>query len=387
MHRSLERLDPELRAVVRAMGGFFDPDDAHDEATNRMFGPLTARLDRCVEYAESHLYDDRDRNLAYGLVCDWNLNAFACASSSRGSPGLDLIGISVGVIPTLIHVFGRILSHPGSFPDVGDSSLEDSSAGLLPRLTTDFVRSGQSLSSPKCPVRSAFAGELVQTALVYLFFHEMTHLRHGHIEYAREHLRATHWAEVGELDHGRTDALVRQTLEMDADSGALLHTLNQAFVLTRMFAANTNEVDPLVLGVMRAAYRDVKTATRTVVYAAYVMFRLFDVNDWDCDQQLAQTHPQFPIRMSWIGPTLHAIFSRYTEHAYEPAESVSDTVKVMFEAEADCGRIRGREPDPSGIMSVYSTSASRDYLGTLERTWCSIRPDLDLHKRGGRLPD
>lgn len=377
---------PELDAVVASRGGLFRLEGQHAESTANTFGTLVARFDRYVEYAESSLFDVRPRKLSFGFLCSSEFNAFAYAAQPGMAPSLDFVGINVGVVFTLSDTFSRILADPACFPEVGDSSVE-APQGLAPRpLSTDVMSRSPIGGGPRCPVRASFAGVLAQTALDYLFFHEITHLRNGHCEYGRDHLAMSCLAEIAG-DTKASQALVRHALEMDADCGAILLTLNEAFRLKDMLASTTREVDPIVLHAVQAAYGDAERATRTVAYSAYVLFRLFDDSRWDHEGLASRSHPQSAVRMSWIGPTLYEIFLQRPAYGYEPEAFVADMGRIVLAAETDCGRIQGVPPDPRGIMSVYSTTQSADYLNQLKVTWSSIRPLLEAHKRGGRLPD
>lgn len=378
--------NPDIEAFVAARGGLFRLAGEHRESTRTIFRTLVASFDRDVEYAESHLYEDCRRRITYGVLCSSDFNAFAYATPPEGSPPLDFVGINVGVIFTLVDTFARILAHPASFPDVGDPALEDPGRCAPRPLTTNVMSLAPSAVGPNCHVRSGFAGTLALTALRYLFFHEITHLRHGHCEYGREHLQDSYLAEL--LDCGDlAEPIVRQTLEMDADSGAVLHTLNQALIQKSILASTMREIDPPTLAVIQAAFSDTKRATRTVAYSAYVLFRLFDDTGWNHSVQSLRSHPQPAIRMSWIGPTLYAIFSQHPSYGYEPEAFATDVAQILVDAEVDCGRIQGLPPDPRGIKSVYSTALSVEYLSRLKGTWSSIRPYLENHKRGGKLPD
>ena len=378
---------PDIDEVIAAQGGLFWLEGEHQESTVDLLHTLTGRFDRYVEFAEASLYRDRPRRISYGFLCSSDFNAFAYSTPPPVTPPLDFIGINIGVVFTLLDTFARILAQPDTFPDVGNRSLENpSGAGLRP-LTTNVMSLPPSGVGPVCSVRSLFAGVLAQTALDYLFFHQLTHLRNGHCDYTREHLAGSWLAEIAAVVQEASDLLIQQTLEMDADSGAVLHALNEAFKLKDMLQGTTQVLEPDTLAVIEAAYGTAERATRTVAYGAYVLFRLFDDSGWDHGVQSSRSHPQPAIRMSWIGPTVYEILLQRPAYGYDALAFAKDMAEIIGDAEVACGSIQGLPADPHAIASVYQTASSLDYLNSLGSTWSSIRPELEKLKRGGKLPD
>jgi hypothetical protein len=379
--------NPDIDEFIAKNGGLFWLKGDHKPATINLFNSLTAVFDRHVKLFESSLYMDRPRKISYGILCSTDFNALAYSTPSDVAPPLDFIGINVGVIFTILDTFARILAQPASFAEVGNPSLEDASRITFRPLTTNVMSLPPSSCRPVCPIRSIFAAQLAQTALNFLFFHELSHLRNGHCDYAREHLGVgSYLAERFSLGHETAERLIRQTLEMDADSGAIFRTLNEAFKLKDMLQTTTREIERDTKSALEAAYGDAQRATRFVAYAAYVLFRLFDDSGWDPVMQPAKTHPQPLVRMSWIGPTIYELFLHRPIYGYDAKDFANAMVAVVKDAETDCGRIQGLPPNPRGILNIYSPTeraSSTYYLNSLASTWSSIRPYLEKYKRGG----
>lgn len=373
----------ELDELLLSKGGIFWLDGEHNEWTKELFQIIVKRFNHHVARAKAELYRDRPREIEFGFLCNTDLNAFAYASPSTNSPPFDFIGINVGALFTLLDIFQRILAHPKNFPEVGDATKENPSPQAIEYLSRDVLTTGHVACTPNCSIRAAFASLLTQTAIDFLFFHELSHLRNGHLEYVNQQLRAGHWTEA----NGKTDETplqIRQTLEMDADCGAILLALNEAFKLKDNLAGMPKSDKTDLQKAMLAAYGSPKQAVRTVEFSAYVFFRLFDV-EWAWFRQSGQSHPLPAIRMFWIGATLYEIFSMRGTYKYSVEEYMSDSPRNILSAETACANIKGERPDPHMIMSVVSNSQHLEYLGNLTRSWKVIRPHLEIHKRGGNL--
>lgn len=360
------------------------PDDEHDEGTKRHFQAIVNTFSQNVLFAKSELYKDKPRQLEFGFMCGSDLNAFAYASPPSNSLPFDFIGMNVGIIFTLLGIFGRILAHPQNFPDVGDSSKENPSPPTIAFLSTDVMQSGYVACAPKCRIRSGFASLLTQVALDFLFFHELTHLRNGHLEYVRASLRLNHWPEAMAHSSNESDFLTRQTLEMDADCGAVLLSLNKAFTLKANLASVPHSIQVETKEAMLAAFGSAKQATQTVQFAAYLLFRLFDT---ECIwfEQSKKTHPPHAIRMTWIGATLYEIFNTRNAYKYCGEEFKIHGAQTVLSAEVACANLLGNQPDLRMLRSVVINSQHLEYLDKLKANWKSLRPVLELHKRGGNL--
>lgn len=219
----------ELEDQIARAGGLFS---LWTEAEN-LFQVVTQTFDRYIEFAETKLYKERPCGITYAILNNSNMNAFAYASPRDVLEPFDFVGINHGAVFTIIHTFLRILSHPDSFPHVGNRSLENASRVVINQLTTNILVSGIPPCTPNCPIRYNFANILSEIALSFLFFHEITHLRNGHLEYLSEHYRTTVLTEASPSNYdGKITPLIMQTLEWDADSGGIVFALNAAFNYT-----------------------------------------------------------------------------------------------------------------------------------------------------------
>jgi hypothetical protein len=219
-------MHPELEQILLAQGGLFLLEGEHDASTLSLFSSIVSRFIRHVEYAHVSLYEKSPRPVEFGFISATDLNAFAYATPIGAAVPFDFIGINVGVPFTLANLFNRMLAHPDIFSYVGDPTKENHSIHQLENLITDVMRSRHEFVAPVCNIRSIFAYELAQLALDFLFFHELTHLRNGHLEFVRSNLALNHWSEAFGNASATDSNMVLQTLEMDADCGAILLLLN-----------------------------------------------------------------------------------------------------------------------------------------------------------------
>ncbi|MDH5648488.1 MAG: hypothetical protein OEY67_02430 [Gammaproteobacteria bacterium] len=380
-------MNNQLNEIIQSRGGLFWLEGEHNPSTIEIFETITSIFNSYTTFTEKELYKDKPRKIVYGILNGSTLNALAYASPSSDETPFDFIGINVGTIFTLLDVFGRILSHPDNFPEIGNASLEDAKRAYVPYLSTDIISSHNSLCFPNCPVRSIYSSNLATTALTFLFFHEITHLRNGHLEFIKENTSYIFWQEALSSNHKEVDPLILQTLEMDADCGAVLATLNKAFNLMKQASFPKKQVEPGMLDALKNSHGDGEAATKTVVFSIYTMFRLFDLSDWDILNQHKYSHPQPPIRMSWIASTICTIFHQRPAYNYAAEKFIKDASNTIIEAEQACGKIKNMAPDTRGILSVFTTNLHVEYSERLNEIWRTIRPQLEIHKRGGNLAE
>jgi hypothetical protein len=137
-----------------------------------------------------------------------------------------------GAVATLGVLFDRMLADPEILPFIGAAEQEAAGLPLLPGLGIDFkqtVASVPTFPRPRDPARRSTARRLGELALDFLTTHEFAHIANGHVDYAEEYLGIREIDEFGWAARApgrRERALIKQTMEMDADSIAVLLSLN-----------------------------------------------------------------------------------------------------------------------------------------------------------------
>lgn len=373
----------ELEHEINSRGGLYYVNEG--DTIPPPLATIYQRLLRHRDWAETSLYEKRPCPIEFGLIFSSNLNAFAYTTPRDAPYKFDFIGLNIGTFYTFLNIFGRILSRAETFPNIGRPELEDPNIETLPYLTTDVYESNVSFQSPNCPVRSIFAGELAQLATEFFFFHELAHLRNGHVDFIQTITPFNYIAEAFDATGMENERLTRQTLENDADCGSLVISINLAYTLHQRFAGGARHPDPNIDSAMRAIYGNFKSAIDTLGYATYIAFRIFDNTEWSWISQPNFNHPLPLFRMAAMGPLLYEVFNTRGIYDYPAEQFTTDYTNTMIRAEIDCGLIKGDEPDVRGISDVLQSSRRIDYMIELESRWKEIRPLLDRYVRGGNL--
>jgi hypothetical protein len=165
--------------------------------------------------------------LYFDILNDETLNAGATTWNEY-----NIIGANRGAIANIFTFFYLLLSQPNVLPDYGFPSEEVpwilSLAGCdwrgplglaLSRITIDKSLADRPMT-PKDWFRQSIADTLATMALDFLFFHEIAHLRRGHLQFIREQ------TGVQKIDEARFVGppelrRARQAFELDADGGAM----------------------------------------------------------------------------------------------------------------------------------------------------------------------
>jgi hypothetical protein len=207
---------------------------------------------------------------------------------------------------------------------------------------------------------------LTQMALTFLVFHELAHIKNGHLHLPRT-LRLGAVSEENSKSNLNLDYnLTVHTLEMDADCVACGHTLplfiNQCEELFSSF-----KVKPAKAAVL---------AFSTVVY---LMFRMFDRPDWDVLGMMHYTHPPAFVRHSNIMGWIVTWFDELPNQDM----SIDGAIELVKEIELELFRPAGFIMSPDIIQ--FFEDGHMLYKRQLDRRWRELRPMLEQHLLGGIL--
>lgn len=193
-----------------------------------------------------------------GVVSTTKLNAFVTFES-----GYDIIAIHKGTSIIIPPVFNALLAVTEPFTDPPEiSSAERPSWSKLPRDTAMIL---EEVPSPTDHIRRGLADYCIYCAYVFIALHELGHVRHGHMRLPStkdEH----NLPMIDERHQHSSDAsstLTAQTLEMDADTFAVWHSLPLLPLFRKAFSSNADIFgnDTRVLGWW--------------IYAVYCLIKLF----------------------------------------------------------------------------------------------------------------
>lgn len=300
------------------------------------------------------------------------------------------IGVYSATSFVYLDIYMRIMSDPSNFPEIGDISLERSGRSKLAFLPTKISQLSHDVCIPMCPVRIQFAMLLHLIVMDFFFCHELTHIINGHLDLLqrRNELRKKGFIDSTGAVCDRLpsddleDCILRQTLEMDADAGAAQKVLQKWLEVIDRPAPNG------IGRTMCAAMSNAKSVTRVVEFALYTAIRCCGVS-WTPGYQEKKTHPDHAVRLTLLG----GLIARFVEvqrgamGGYLPNDYAVDALETVRMAEAACGSVMSNETDYRVLNSVRDNPASNNYHDLLNRTWQTIKPELDKYKRGGGLAD
>ena len=164
-----------------------------------------------------------------GLSFDFFDHAHVWAGATTIN-SVNVIGASAGLARNYSAFTHALLSHPEVLPDLGNSAEEISSFDSMRECdwmadladVESAIRWSnlplKQLPAPRTFERKKIAELLTAIAMDFVFWHEISHLRRGHVHYLlKEHGNPIY----GEFDGQIADVDVRHALELDADNGAL----------------------------------------------------------------------------------------------------------------------------------------------------------------------
>lgn len=341
-------------------------------------------LNRYVIAIDRNFYDISPRRIAWHILESPKFEAFSYSGMEANSnTSFDFIGINAGTITILFDLFTNLLSSPTSFVGYGNFTNEDESRPSL--VLTDIVVSELPFIIPRCEIRTEYAKNLTLIAVLFLIIHETTHLRNGHTDYKREH-----WADL-DLEQATSpeDRLRRasklQALEVDADQGALTLIIEMFFGFMETRSQWINTLAEADRAAQELAFGSPLRVIRTILYAAYAMFRSMEPIFEDRDSFLTSSHPRYMLRARFM---VLKMFEIIQESPYAMnADSLIDSLYAFInEAERNIASAVGRTPYFNDFALALHSPAAQEQLDAVTTAYREIRESLVPHIRGGHLP-
>jgi hypothetical protein len=239
------------------------------------------------------------------------------------------IVLNIGLVPTLIDFFQRMMATAGLWPGVGKQatcrpSEQSSAANAFPAHVLWNVLPQR---APDDPLRKALATVFMSECFDLIVRHEFAHVVLGHLA-----------ADVQHLVKG--DPIARQALELAADGHAAIWGLLSLRHMTAIATRHT--------GIVRDAYhefhRTPDDALINYLLAIFLVFRLMDEKDWN-NHTLGHGHPPAPIRF-------HAACIHLVEHLKQTGDADGEArlLQAMQEiwelGETIFAATLGRKPNP-----------------------------------------
>jgi hypothetical protein len=285
-----------------------------------------------------------------------------------------------------------MLSHPLLLSDLGNIKNENINRNLqIDYLKTnifkDLSQKKRSLKFPNDPVRNHFATLLTIYSLDFIFYHELRHLIHGHIEVFRstkDEICVISETEKLDTVDKIQDLKMRRMFEWDADNGAISCLVNQLITQMEDLKKGCLKNHPnYALESYQFAFGTVENCIRTAVLCFYSIHRIYDCSTADFNKIETYTHPPAPIRQLSICRSMQIIFHCEVEEKYRLADIKKITETAILTSEKACALMLGNdEIDARGFLSAKEQPASHtqyfeDMFNEIER--CSNL--MNEHKR------
>jgi hypothetical protein len=325
-----------------------------------------------VDKLYSHPRSDQRYNLQVAYVYNTEYNAHVGISGD-----VDLIAINLGIPITIRKIMIAAVSDPDVYkPTEGVAEYPD----IVSPYGCDISAMASGLFSPPTPsdpAQALLAESLANTAEIFIFEHELAHLRNGHVAWASEHLSLDDFDEIGQTGASKDFYLARQTLEWDADMAAL-NSLFTTLLHPRRYARPGR--------VQGWHLEDVDLTLRKVFHVAlavYLSCRAFPIRSLgasaaDC---LISIHPPAAIRMEYI--QLFII-----ELLHERAGISIESLQLEMAWAVGIGeRIWAKltAADPVLPFSEQNERIGSELLRLYGQRWQTLHAELDPLKRGGTL--
>jgi hypothetical protein len=285
--------------------------------------------------------------------------------------------VNLGTWMVLVNLFNNLFSLPGFLVEIGNPNAEIHAAHVTGRSEAGETNLREQLPSPARipvdPIRRVAANNAARIAFDFLILHELGHVRNGHLPLLNTS------RQIVELEAPPAEqdiALTYQTLEMDADSHAVVHGINEIMRLAgaKFQGPHGNE--------LAAIFASQQTSLSLYLAAVYGLFRLFDRGLWQADRLWSSTHPPAAMRQHMIHSTVYAVVERAQDHALL-AQLPDLTAKVVGDVERGIANVTGIKRRPEGLLLAIERFPA--YWPLLSDRWSSLHPKLDMLKLGGNL--
>jgi hypothetical protein len=294
--------------------------------------------------------------------------------------GVDaFIGITAGAIFGIHDLFCRWLSHPELMTDVGNPACEESGRSTLwASGATNGWRSlaaesdGMELADiePRDPGRAQAARGLAMTAIDWLFFHELAHIRHGHCEYANARLGLRLLMEVrAHPSSSASESMTRRTLEWDADAFAAV----ESFMTRAVVESTATAIVAAIGGWVPSSRKELFRLHNTAMQGVFWLFGMAE--DLHLPEEADHPPPLLRLISSWA--TVYELATKVGGPALQETylEATQQSAREFVDLHALSGSgVDPRLTDWASRMSSGELTPDNDAL--LDARWKAIRQDL-----------
>lgn len=345
----MQQRNADFDAFAAKYGGTYRPTES-DEVY------FAALRDHLTESANDHeLQAGKDKTIIthFDFVASDTFNAVAFVQLGKG-----YIGLFTGLIDCLVAYF-----HAANQRKAWDTN---------PLLS-------EALGS----LDGGVAIHLSTLALDFVFDHEVTHLKHGHVDWL---VASGFDSAFLEYDLSLTpDRFAnQQLLEFDADLQATLRALQMSLVRYQRVLEKPNRYQQI-------PYISNPKATFAVQwFALYSLFLNFDDNTWKDHDIRHRSHPPAAMRMALAMTAMHGFAFKYYEAEMQKAGIDKDEfISIFAEATATAidvyCNIKGVKRD--AIVTPWELSREElEYMENVKLRMYEVQLQLAPHARNGGLP-
>jgi hypothetical protein len=203
---------------------------------------------------------------------------------------------------------------------------------------------------------------LINIAIRWLAYHELGHIRGGHLHLLRDCEHATSFEQVTEHSGSEDENLTRQTLEMDADSFAYYRVFLD--VLGHQFY-------PL----LSAATATPLSSVRSIAVAIYAVLRHFDApKGWTGSNTFAFTHPPTSYRMLLLAGWGEGFLPKLEFPSISTDEWRDAAFRGLHLTDKALGRLENFTLDQA--LAMYRPNEFDPYAERLFERWAEVKPSL-----------
>ena len=365
-----EAADPAAIRFLEQRGGILEIDSMRPPSTSRICTDMAGITDRITKWITADWpRRDRVRPVHWAFVDYRKSSAFATVMRAS-EPSYEIVVVSHGMLAAAEEMFHHMFAHPESMASIGDVSREVAPPPI--DLSVNRLMAPERLVVPRCPIRATVARHLTLLCLEMVLFHELSHLANGHLDY------------LDETDDPN-DALVRQTLEMDADTHCVNCALNWGDWMLGSTVLREHEYPGPNLVGTREIYGSSKNFTLAILLAGYFFFRHL-ATPWSLKGQQERSHPLPAIRMRFLADALKTYVERNRVVGYSVDQFMTDIGAIFGEADRAFARLVGKPLDIHVWRSAFQGHERDDYFfGSLIPTWARIRPELSTYAKVAEL--
>ena len=273
-----------IEEIIRKQGGRLDSEALEPllrESYTYDKGRCLATLREVIESSPTV------EKIEFDIIDDYSFNAFAC-----GEEGNYFIGINRGLISTIRLLFSRIFADSQLLPSIGNIQNESKEAlPLLNKISPNYEYTVGELTPfnpPQDRERLLNSKMMAELALDLILAHEISHIRRGHVDFAKERMGVIHDELHSLVSEEKYQYLSTRTLEMDADHGSVRDLLGSE--LDKL--SNINKLPSWLKGF----YRDDDFVLWRFSFVVSVVHRIFAVYRVNLNQSFQLTHPIPQIR-------------------------------------------------------------------------------------------